>query len=60
MSLAVEASEGLTELYWQGIESTAALAEVADLPDESADRRRHSLDVDRAAKKPTPSHTHPL
>lgn len=50
VSLAVEASEGLNELYWQGIE-TSALAEVADLPHESADRR-HSVDIDRS-KKPT-------
>ncbi|XP_057367678.1 hamartin-like isoform X1 [Daphnia carinata] len=54
VSLAVEASEGLNELYWQGIE-TSALAEVADLPHESCSNadRRHSLDIDRNARKPT-------
>jgi hypothetical protein len=52
----VEASEGLN--YWQTIE-TSALAEVADLPHESGGSssssadRRHSLDIDRNAKKPT-------
>lgn len=54
VSLAVEASEGLNEFYWQGIE-TSALAEMADLPHESSANanRRHSLDVDRNARKPT-------
>ena len=41
MSLAVEASEGLNELYWQGIETSA----LADLPHESVDTDRN--------KKPT-------
>ena len=43
VSLAVEASEGLNELYWQGIESSA-LADVADLPHESVERSRHNID----------------
>ncbi|KAK4025492.1 hypothetical protein OUZ56_014557 [Daphnia magna] len=56
VSLAVEASEGLNEFYWQGIE-TSALAEVADLPHEGSSSsnadRRHSLDIERNARKPT-------
>ncbi len=45
VSLAVEASEGLNELYWHGLESSA-LAEAPDLPLESgpvAERRRSSV-----------------
>ena len=56
MSLAVEASEGLNELYWQGIESSA-LSEVADLPLEQAGEqaRRASASTAREEDDPLPA-----